>query len=157
MSGPLKHPKHEILAQERAKGTQRAIAFDKAGYAPKSGGGARAWLGKSVKARAAELQAKAAAKAVKIFDNVENALAVTSAALIQRAEAARQLAMELDNPAAAVSAIHVMAKLAGVWIDKRETTNRNVDQLTDDELASYLIRGSGSPLIEAKADQGELN
>jgi hypothetical protein len=79
----------------------------------------------NIRARIAELQAAGAEKAV-----------LTVESLIVETEEARVLAMVLKQPGAAVSAIIAKAKLAGKWVEKRETENtfRSVEQLTDAEL-----------------------
>lgn len=157
MSGPLPNKNQETIAQERAKGKSWEDACRAAGLNPKSGYRARVARHPGIAARIKELTDHAALKAAELFGPIDDALAVTSKFLIARAEEARQLAMSLDQPAAAVTAIHAMAKLAGVWIDKRENTNRNVDQLTDAELAEYLVRSGGAALAQEKADQGKLS
>lgn len=146
MSGPLPNPRHERFAQELAKGKVADDAAEVAGLKSRTGYCGRLAASVDVVRRVAELSALAAEVTV-----------TTSAGLIRLAEEARKLAMELKQPAAAVTAIHAMAKLAGVWIDKRENTNRNVDQLTDDELAEYLTTNGSAHHLEAKADQGKLN
>ncbi len=64
MSGPLKNARHERFAQWRAKGKSVDEAYVKAGFRPNRGNAARLNANESVKARIAELQARAAEKTV---------------------------------------------------------------------------------------------
>lgn len=67
-------------------------------------------------------------------------------------EEARVLAMTTKQPAAAIAALTAKAKLAGLWVGRRENLNRSVDpdKLTDAEIAKlggpdYANLPSGDP------------
>jgi hypothetical protein len=77
--------------------------------------------------RLAELPSRAACRAV-----------VSVESLIAEAEEARVLVMKNGQIGAAVSAISAKAKLAGLWVEKRENLNRiDPDHLTDVQLMEY--------------------
>jgi hypothetical protein len=96
---------------------------------------------KRVSARVDEICGKAAERAI-----------VTVASLIAEAEEARELAMRLGQPSAAVAALTAKAKLAGLWVEKTDNRNRNVDldKMTDDELEQQIAELRAS-------DPSELN
>jgi hypothetical protein len=121
----LQNPRHETFAQELAMRKTADEAYETAGYRPDRGNAARLTANDSIRARIAELQAAGAEKA-----------ALTVESLIAETEDARVLAMVLKQPGAAISAIIAKAKLAGKWVEKRETENtfRSVEQLSDAEL-----------------------
>lgn len=85
---------------------------------------------------------------------------MTIESLILEAEEARALAMKIDQPSAAVSALTAKAKLAGLWIEKSERTNRYVDpdSLSDDEIISRLrtIGGGVAPLPAEAEDHPQI-
>lgn len=143
---PLPNPKHERFAQELARGKSQIEAYQAAGYKPHKSAASRLAEDVNVCERLAQLTGRAAERAV-----------VTAVSLIAEAEEARQLAMSIDQPSAAVAAIQAKGKLAGVWVEKRENLNKNADRLTDNELAEYLTANGSAVDPEAKADQNKLN
>jgi phage terminase small subunit len=130
----LQNPRHETFAQELAKGKSADEAYQLAGYKPSRPHASRLATNGNVRARMAELQGVGAEKA-----------ALTVEGLIAEAEAARALAMAHKQPGAAISAIVAKAKLAGKWVEKRETTFKSAEQLTDAELVAIANGGSGFP------------
>lgn len=117
-----------------AHGKSAAEAYEAAGFKPNDGNAARLKGNDRVQARVAELQSVAA-----------GAVEVTLESLIRECEDARRKAMaEEKGASAAVSAITAKAKLAGLWIERSERTNRNIDasDLTDEELADIVRQGS---------------
>ena len=93
-------------------------------------------------ARVAELRAEAAASA-----------AITVESLIREAADIQRAATADGNHSAAIAAVVTKAKLAGLWIERRENTNFNTqvidrrdvpfNRLTDEELLS--IAGGALP------------
>lgn len=148
----LKNRKHELFAQELAKGKSEVEAYELAGYKPDDGNASRLTGDDRIRTRIEELLGKVA-------DRVE----VTLESLMRDAEAARLLAMKIDQPSAAVSALTARAKLAGLWIERSERTNRNVDldALTDQQIAERLLGTNGARLAlsgpEASEDQKKLH
>lgn len=58
--------------------------------------------------------------------------------LVRKLELARKLAMKNEEPAAATAAIMAMAKLHGLLVDKRETTFKRIEDMTESELRQML-------------------
>jgi hypothetical protein len=138
-----------LLAQALAAGKKMVEANDLAGFAkgkPCTGTtGHRVAHYPHVRARINEIQATAMSRTLKLQAIAAVRSATTVASLIAEAEEARVLAMKIKNPAAAVAAIKEKGILSGMRIEKSEHLNRNVEQLTDDELAAYLTPDGGAP------------
>jgi hypothetical protein len=136
----LQNPRHEAFAQELAKGStadrpmkSRATSAGHASRQPANG---------NVCNRVAELRAVGAERAV-----------VTVERLILRKQV-RVAAME--NPAA-VSAITAKAKLAGLWLEKRENLNTiDPNQLTDAQLTELIDRPPPATYEERDARRTRL-
>lgn len=124
MPGPLKNSRHERFAQELAKGQSATSAYVAAGYQEDRGAASRLSAKINIQARATELRAKAAEKAV-----------ITVADIASQLDEDRKFARELKQPAAAVSATMGKAKVLGLVVDK---TQHSVDlsNLSEDELRS---------------------
>jgi len=105
-------------------------SYEAAGCTPNDGNAARLKGNERIKKRVAELQECSAAQA-----------AVTLQGLIEEAEDIQAKAMADGKYSAAVAALTVKAKLAGLWIDKAENKANNVvyhiadHPLTQDEWA----------------------
>jgi acetylornithine/succinyldiaminopimelate/putrescine aminotransferase len=149
MSGPLRNTRRERLAQALAAGKSIVEANEFAGYAKgkpcQATNGHRIAHSPEVRARIDEIQGNSMAITLKLQAIAAARSATTVASLIDEAEAARVLAMEIKNPAGAVAAIKEKGILSGMRIEKSEHLNRNVEQLTDDELAAYLTADGGTP------------
>jgi len=98
-----------------AEGRSATEACKNAGYAPNDGNATRLKGNERIKARVSELQECAAALA-----------AVTLQGLIDEAADTQTKAMADGKYSAAVAALTVKAKLAGLWIDKAENKANNV-------------------------------
>lgn len=144
----LKNERHEIFAQEVAKGTGRAEAYVIAGYnvshsVALSAGGR---LSKNVLicSRIVEIQQQGADRAV-----------VSVESLIRDAEAARELAMRIKQPSAAVAAIREKGVLSGKRVERSEQEQpgefADLDGMNVDQLREYLARESASlaPRLES--------
>jgi phage terminase small subunit len=153
----LKNQRHERFAQEVAKGVSAIKAYKVAGYAEATAhsNAARLMDNDGIRARIDELQGKVAAKTE-----------VTIEGLIGHAEKIRQYAMDrkVKQLAVANTALVTMAKLAGLWIEKRENTNRDADpkRMTDAEIMERwnAIRGReavGAGDGTAHRDEGKLH
>ena len=126
----LENPRHEAFARELAKGKTADEAYQLAGFSANRGNATRLKAKESILARLEELQGEAANRAI-----------VTIESLIAEAEEARAAAMENGQLSAAVSAITAKAKLAGLWLEKRENLNRiDPSQLTDAQLLELIER-----------------
>ena len=132
----LKNARQEKFCQELSQGKTQEQAYAAAGYKKLRQNASRLMTNALIRERVAELQSRNVEKQDAVVE-------ITTARLVAMAEEARVLAMELGQPAAAVTAITALAKLSGKWIEKSETTTKTGDlsQLTDGELEA-IIRSS---------------
>lgn len=114
MTGPLKNARHERFAQERLKGASVEEAYALAGFRPHSGNAARLSGNESVRARIADLQARAAEKAE-----------ITAADIARQLDEDREFAKANKHSAAAVSATLGKAKILGLMPERHEHTGKN--------------------------------
>ena len=135
---PLASFRQERFAQELAMGRSQGEAYALSGYrlstvGARDANASRLLKNDKVAARVAELQAEAAAST-----------AITVESLIREATDIQRAATADGNHSAAIAAVVTKAKLAGLWIERRENTNFNtqvidrrdvpLNQLTDEEL-----------------------
>lgn len=118
----LSNPKHERFAQELAKGKSATKAYTAAGYKGDRGNAVRLTTNDSVQARLAELQGKAAEKTV-----------VTVEGLISRFNDIAGQAAAANQFGPAATAVTAIAKLSGLWIERSEAKNENVNYVISDE------------------------
>jgi phage terminase small subunit len=145
----LDNPKHERFAQGLAKGKSQADAYADAGYKPSEPNASRLTRNDKVQARVAELKDICSLRAE-----------VTLESLIREAGEIQEAAKTEKQYSAATAALTAKAKLAGLWIDKAENTNRNVvdpNQVSDAELAAVLKDGSGERAPAAPVGTSKLN
>lgn len=125
----LDNARHERFAQELAKGKSATEAYAAAGYKPDDGNATRLTGNDRVKARLAELQAKAAEKTL-----------VTVEDIVAQLDEDRKFAREQGAASAAVTATMGKAKVLGLIIEKAENININHDvtdePASEDEWAS---------------------
>lgn len=126
--GILPNARHELFAQELARGKSGAEAYTAAGYRGDRTAASRLATNVNVQARVAELQNRGAERAL-----------VTVETITAELEEARQLANTNKQASAAVAAVLGKAKLHGLLVDRAESVNTNYnisDQpLTEDEWA----------------------
>jgi phage terminase small subunit len=144
----LANAKHEKFAQELFKGKSADEAYQTAGYKPDRGHASRLAANGSIQARISELQSASSMR-----------VEITIASLLQEAGEIQQAAKEAGQHSAAVAALTAKAKLAGLWVDKNENTNRNVDpaRITDAELAAVVQADSGTGTSTSPVDPAKLN
>lgn len=126
----LKNPKHERFAQELAKGKSQIEAHETAGYKPDDGNAASLANRPEVQARVQEITGRGALRAE-----------VTVASILSELDEVRELAIGLEQPAPAVSAIMGKAKVAGLLIDKAELSGKDggpIVMATDKDRARAL-------------------
>jgi hypothetical protein len=130
----LKNAKHERFAQELAKGKSATEAYKNAGYKPNRKNASRLMANEDIKGRLAELQGRAADKAV-----------VTVESMIEEADRIQRAAVEEQQYSAAVSALIAKANLAGLWIERSRNENENTvyvisdEPMTEDEWAAAHV------------------
>ena len=139
---PLSNTKQELFCQALSQGKTNEQAYVQAGYKPNRANASVLKAKQHISNRISELMQR----------NVEKhdaVVQITTERLVQMAEEARVRAMELGQPAAAVTAITALAKLSGKWIERSEQTNRtaDLDQMTDAELEA-IIRGDSAPTTD---------
>ena len=144
----LANPKHERFAQELAKGKTATEAYVTAGYKAHDGNAATLRGNQRILDRVAELQIVASMR-----------VEVTVASLIKEAGEIQAAAMQEKQLSAASAALTIKAKLAGLWVDKSENTNRNVDpaRVTDAELAAVVQADSSERVATTPIDPAQLN
>jgi phage terminase small subunit len=144
----LTNPKHERFAQELAKGKSATEAYVIAGYKLSEQNAHRLTRNDEVQTRVAEIVDRGAIRCE-----------ITLASLMKEAGEIQAAAMEAKQLSAATAALTIKAKLAGLWVDKAENTNRNVDpaRVTDAELAAVVQADSGTGTTKAPVNPSQLN
>lgn len=144
----LQNPKHERFAQELAKGKSQVEAYAAAGYKPDDGAASRLSGNVRIAARVQEIAQRGAKRAE-----------VTIESLIQEAADIQASAVEAGQHSAAIAALTAKAKLAGLWVEKNENTNRNVDPaaVSDAELAAVIQSDGSQGASTAPVNSAKLN
>ena len=124
----IDNPKHELFAQELAKGKSQAEAYELAGYKGDRTGASRLATNDNIQARVAELVGRAAERA-------EISVASVTEDLKRIARAAEQLG-EASGLSVARAAAMDVAKLNGLIVEKKEVrTGSALDDLPREALA----------------------
>lgn len=140
----LENARHEKFAQELSKGKTADEAYVLAGYKENRGNAATLKAKQNILDRVQELQNAGSLR-----------VEVTIASLIQEAAEIQNEARAANQHSAAIAALTAKAKLAGLWVDKNENTNRNVDpaRVTDAELAAVVQADSGAGASTSPVDK----
>lgn len=128
---PLPNQRHELFAQEIAKGKTATEAYQVAGYTPSEQNASRLTRNDKVQRRVVEIQERGAKRAE-----------VTVESLIEEAEAARILAMAIEAPSAAIAAVREKGVLSGKRVERTasELTGKDGGPIeTEDVSARELI------------------
>jgi hypothetical protein len=139
----LENPRHELFAQELAKGKSAHEAYISAGYKPSRKNAARLRTKEDVKTRLAELQA-ATAQSTKI----------TIQSICAELDAATQVAKQKGQAAAMVSASALRAKLGGLMIDKVEVGSPGeFSNMTSKQVIEVMIEDliKGGCIVDSEA------
>lgn len=134
----LGNPRHERFAQELAKGKTADEAYETAGYKPNRGNATTLKANQSISDRVAEIVERASTR-----------VEITLARLMEMATTVYDRALEQGQNAAAISAVKELGVLSGHRVERRENTNRNLDDLSDSDLLN--IARSGGIGAAAKA------
>ncbi len=126
MKAVLDNPRHELYAQELAKGASQTEGYVTAGYKPDAAAACR--LSRKVKFRVAELQNKAAERTITTIHDIAAQLDVD-----------RKFARKHEAPAAAISATMGKAKVLGLLVEKTETKVELAEVMSDIELARLIV------------------
>ena len=142
----LDNQQHELFCQKVAEGMNQTDAYEAAGYK-----GSR----KSLKDNAARLIAidSIAARIGELRQTAAVEAQIDLAWLIKEAVATYTAAKADKAYGPAVSALKEVGILTGERVEKsvRENINRDVDQLTEAELAAYLAPTGSAGIAEPKA------
>ena len=136
---------HERFAQELAFGkhSSQGVAYIAAGYdcQPNSS--------ETLAHRLLKKVPEIRGRVVELQEQVVKDVAVTLHSLIREADEIQRAAKESNQMAAAVSALTAKAKLAGLWVDRKETGApgefADLDTMTADELRAYVAPATPSP------------
>lgn len=145
----LTNPKHERFAQEVAAGRTASDAYrtsfgkDNRRYASELG------QRPDISGRIQDILSHRANDARQAAEKAAERLAVSVESLIAEAEEVRLAAMAAGQFAPAISAIKEKGILAGVRVEKREQTLRNIADLSDDELARIAFAGGEGAIAAA--------
>jgi phage terminase small subunit len=125
----LTNPRHELFAQEFAKGKSASEAYTLAGYRPCRQNAARLTTKDDIQARLTELQSEAA----KVSE-------VSVQSLISELEYARKRADSLDQIAASVKAVQVKAQIAGISEQRVRVTHETLEAPdgTVEDIAEWM-------------------
>lgn len=144
----LTNAKHERFAQELAKGKTADESYVLAGYKAHRGNAATLRANQNILDRVTELKERGAVRAE-----------ITIQSLIEEAADIQASALKDGQHSAAVAALTAKAKLAGLWVEKNENTNRNVDPaaIPDAELAAVVKGDGGTGAAAAPVNPTKLN
>ena len=126
-SKPLENTRHEKFAQNRFKGMSIDKAYAKAGFKPHSSNAARLSGKDSVRARIAHLQRQVSRRSV-----------FTVTDMARQLDEDRAFAKKQKSSSAMVQASMGKAKVLGLVVNKHLLGMKNIDDMTEDELAALL-------------------
>jgi phage terminase small subunit len=122
---PLQNQRHELFAQELAKGATQTDAYITAGYKGDRTAASRLSTNSNVQARVAELQERSALRTeVTVASITERLLGIAT-----KGESSTEAAMLAVARASLMDA----AKLNGLIVDKSEQTTENVQRIISDK------------------------
>ena len=105
---PLANAKHELFAQEIAKGVTAELAYQNAGYAPSLKNAQRLKSNEGIRSRVAEILSRIAAKTE-----------ITIADIARQLDEDRDFARSCKSAAAMVAATMGKAKVLGLIVDRQ--------------------------------------
>ena len=138
----LSNAKHELFAQELAKGKPQAEAYQLAGYKPSEQHASRLASNGKVADRVAEILSRSAVRAE-----------ITIATILAELEEARELARKIEQPGPMVSASMGRAKVAGLLVDRTELTGKDGKPIQTQEVSPIDALESGIAGIAARRRQ----
>lgn len=153
----LKNPKHELFAQELAKGKSQDEAYRLAGYAPARSNASALFRNNNISSRVNELLDarekalnQATSKAIEkaaltkewvITRLMDNALVALGEVPVKVAQKEGEPAVEVfDREAAAANrALELLGKELGMFVDRREVGKPgSFSQMSEDELDDFI-------------------
>jgi phage terminase small subunit len=136
----LRNLRHERFCQEYVRGPHAGnatSAHEAAGFKRNRGHASKLANAPHIVARVTELRTATAQALAQAADDAIARTGLTIERLIVEMEEARQLAMKNGQSSAAVSAVIAKAKIAGLWVEKRDPANKYAD-LTDEQLEQRI-------------------
>lgn len=152
----LSNPKHELFAQELAKGKTQIEAHGIAGYRPHGGNSCTLEKNKKIQERVAELLAERDEMDRKAMEKAIESLGVDKAwvmgRLVENANRAMQAVPVIDDEgrifgyryegSVANRALELLGKELGMFIDRKEIDiKRSINEMSEDELLAILAEG----------------
>lgn len=140
----LKNQRHELFAQHLFAGKTADEAYELAGFKPNRGNATRLKANESIQARVKELQGAVVRKTVISKEWViEKLIAVHNSAVegnpvLDRYGHATE--RTIVNHAGANKALELLGKELGMFVERRENTNRNISEAPSEELRAELAR-----------------
>lgn len=144
--GTLIKPKHELFAQELAKGKTEVEAYEIAGYSPNDGNANKLASQQRIQDRVKEITGHAAERAE-----------VTVESLLRELDDAAQLAKECKQTATLVAVVREKGILSGKRVERLETGRPgDFSKMSHDELADFIKArasrvGTGVPRVGVAA------
>jgi phage terminase small subunit len=143
----LENQRHELFAQEIAKGKSAVEAYKTAGYRPSRKNASRLKANEDVNARVVELQGVAT-----------RSTEITIESIFRELDEANVVAKERGQASAMVSASALRAKLAGLMVERVEVGgvgDFNVDcETTPEDIAAKMARDMGDKVLEGEELEG---
>jgi hypothetical protein len=130
---PLEHPRHELMAQELAKGETQRKAYETAGYRFQDlnsldSNASHLTSNNKVKERVIELQQEAA-----------KSISITLDGQIAKLQALLEQSTAHKQYASAIAAVREQNELAGLRVQRSEVkTVDQFDSMSDEELRAYV-------------------
>lgn len=144
--GVLSNPKHEVFAQQIARGETISKSYVLAGFSPNSSNASRLRLDERIKARIAELQAqKTAAVELAQLTAAEKAR-VDTFFVLRNLRRNALMAMRAGDRAAAARSLELIGRHLSMFTDKKELQINVVDD--SDAYLVRLLELVGSPVVE---------
>lgn len=125
----LKNTRHEAFAQALAQGKSADESYQLAGFKANRGNASTLKANQIIADRVAELQGKAAAKAVVTIEDIARQL-----------DEDRQFAREVGSAAASVAATMGKAKVLGLIVDKNEHTGKDGAPIEVARIERVIVR-----------------
>ena len=134
----LSKSRHELFAQAVANGRSLDDAYSDAGFVRNRGNASKLMRNTAIQSRVDELlQERAKGTLQKTISEVH----YTREVLLAELEEARQMALDKNQPSAAVSASIGKARVLGLIIDRREVGDAGAfDDMTDEQLVAEATR-----------------
>ena len=146
---PLKNPKHELFAQERARSATQGAAAVAAGYSERTArtAGSKIEKRQSVGARIEELRAQAdrkrAVQAKRQSEDIIDALAVDKVWVLDRLRKVFGQAMDMGQLAAANRALELIGKELRMFVDRKSVTIDRFEHMDVKQLQAAITEIDG--------------